>query len=204
MIAVAIAGFPDGVGLADGFSIAAATGRLRAFEFSFDLTNQYTFWSGTIAAFFLFCSYFGTDQSQVQRYLTAKSVDEARHSLLMSGYWKIPLQALVLVLGVLVFVFYVFNPPPMIFSRTATERLSGDARAAYTALRSEHTAAVGRRREAATALARARQAGDASRGSRGPRAGARGERGAGPGAAAGARAGASHRPATPRSTTSTT
>jgi solute:Na+ symporter, SSS family len=162
VIAVAIAGFPDGVGLADGFSIAAATGRLRAFDFSFDLTNQYTFWSGTIAAFFLFCSYFGTDQSQVQRYLTAKSVDEARHSLLMSGYWKIPLQALVLVLGVLVFVFYVFNPPPMIFSRTATERLSGDARAAYTALDQEHTAAVGRRREAANALARARQTTDAT------------------------------------------
>ena len=161
VIAVAIAGFPDGVGLADGFSIAAATGRLRTFDFSFDLTNQYTFWSGTIAAFFLFCSYFGTDQSQVQRYLTAKSVDEARHSLLMSGYWKIPLQALVLVLGVLVFVFYVFNPPPLIFSSTATERLNGGARAAYTALEQDHTAALERRREAATELARARHAADA-------------------------------------------
>ena len=85
-------GLPSGVGLADGLSIAAATGRLRTFDFSFDLTNQYTFWSGTIAALFLFCSYFGTDQSQVQRYLTARSVDEARHSLLMSAYWKIPLQ----------------------------------------------------------------------------------------------------------------
>jgi SSS family transporter len=163
VIVAAISGFPDGVGLADGFSIAAATGRLQTFEFSFDLTNQYTFWSGTIAAFFLFCSYFGTDQSQVQRYLTAKSADEARHSLLMSGYWKIPLQTLVLILGVLVFVFYVFNPPPLIFSRTATERLSEDARAAYAALDQEHTAAVGRRREAATELARARQTADAGR-----------------------------------------
>ena len=104
---------------ADGLGIAAATGRLRTFDFSFDLTNQYTFWSGTIAALFLFCSYFGTDQSQVQRYLTARSVDEARHSLLMSAYWKIPLQVLVLVLGVLVFVFYVFNPPPLLFSTVA-------------------------------------------------------------------------------------
>ena len=162
VIVAAIAGFPDGVGVADGFSIAAATGRLQTFEFSFDLTNQYTFWSGTIAAFFLFCSYFGTDQSQVQRYLTAKSADEARHSLLMSGYWKIPLQALVLILGVLVFVFYVFNPPPLIFSRTATERLSAEARAAYEALNQEHTAVVGRRREAATELARARHAADQS------------------------------------------
>jgi Na+/proline symporter len=161
VIVAAISGFPDGIGLADGFSIAAATGRLQTFEFSFDLTDQYTFWSGTIAAFFLFCSYFGTDQSQVQRYLTAKSADEARHSLLMSGYWKIPLQALVLILGVLVFVFYVFNPPPLIFSRTATERLNGGARAAYEALNQEHTEAVGRRREAATELAQARHAADA-------------------------------------------
>ena len=65
------------------------------------LSNQYTVWSGIIAAFFLFCSYFGTDQSQVQRYLTARSVDDARQSLLMSAYWKIPLQAMVLAVGVL-------------------------------------------------------------------------------------------------------
>ena len=82
----------------------ASTGRLQTFDFSFDLTNQYTFWSGTIAALFLFCSYFGTDQSQVQRYLTTPSVDEARGSLLMSAYWKIPLQALVLLVGVLMFL----------------------------------------------------------------------------------------------------
>ena len=107
---------------ATGCGIAAATGRLRSFDFSFDLTNQYTFWSGTIAALFLFCSYFGTDQSQVQRYLTARSVDEAQHSLLMSAYWKIPLQVLVLLLGILVFVFYVFNTPPLIFSTRAGRR----------------------------------------------------------------------------------
>src|SRR5688572_32449190 len=109
VIAVAVLGLPDGVSLGDGLGVAAATGRLRAFDFSFDLTNQYTFWSGTIAAFFLFCSYFGTDQSQVQRYLTARSTDEARHSLLMSGYWKIPLQALVLLVGVFLFLFYLFT-----------------------------------------------------------------------------------------------
>ncbi|HET7217194.1 MAG TPA: hypothetical protein VFJ02_04070, partial [Vicinamibacterales bacterium] len=123
VIATAIVGYPAGVGIGDGLSVAAATGRLRTFDFSFDLTNQYTFWSGTIAALFLFCSYFGTDQSQVQRYLTARSVDEARHSLLMSAYWKIPLQVLVLLLGVLVYVFYVFTPPPLIFSSAQVERL---------------------------------------------------------------------------------
>src|SRR5688572_25317315 len=129
MIVASVMGMPDGVGLTDGFRLAAATGRLRSFDFSMDPTNQYTFWSGTIAALFLFCSYFGTDQSQVQRYLTARSVDEARHSLLVSAYWKIPLQLLVLFVGVLVFVFYVFNPPPLLFSRVQEERLRAGASA---------------------------------------------------------------------------
>ena len=89
----------------DALRIAGTTGRLQAFDFSFDLTNTYTFWSGVIGGTFLMLSYFGTDQSQVQRYLTARSVDEARSSLLMSAYWKIPLQALILLTGVLIFVF---------------------------------------------------------------------------------------------------
>jgi SSS family transporter len=161
LVATAILGFPAGVGLGDGLSIAAATGRLRAFDFSFDLTNQYTFWSGTIAALFLFCSYFGTDQSQVQRYLTARSVDEARHSLLMSAYWKIPLQVLVLVLGILVYVFYIFNAPPLLFSRAHTERMqSGPAGPAYAALQSEYDVALDSRRKAAAELAAARNAPD--------------------------------------------
>jgi solute:Na+ symporter, SSS family len=163
VIAVAVLGYPEGVSLADGLSVAAATGRLRAFDFSLDLTNQYTFWSGTIAALFLFCSYFGTDQSQVQRYLTAKSVDEARHSLLMSAYWKIPLQVLVLLLGVLVFVFYVFNQPPLVFSGKADEQLKARAPAEYTALQAEHEQAFAHRRDAASALAAARTGGDATR-----------------------------------------
>jgi SSS family solute:Na+ symporter len=161
VIVAAVMGFPAGVGLADGLSIAATTGRLRAFDFSFDLTNQYTFWSGTIAALFLFCSYFGTDQSQVQRYLTARSVNEARHSLLMSAYWKIPLQILVLVLGILVYVFYVFNAPPLLFSKVHTERLQqGAAAPAYAALQTEFDAAFEARRTAAASLASARGAGD--------------------------------------------
>jgi SSS family solute:Na+ symporter len=100
----------------EALEIAGAQGRLRAFDFSFNLNNTYTFWSGVIGGTFLMLSYFGTDQSQVQRYLTARSVDEARSSLLMSAYWKIPLQALVLLIGVLVFVFYVFTRPPLLFN----------------------------------------------------------------------------------------
>jgi len=149
IIVAAVAGYPADVSLADGLRIAGATGRLRTFDFTFDLTNQYTFWSGTIAALFLFCSYFGTDQSQVQRFLTARSVDEARSSLLMSAYWKIPLQALVLLLGVLVFVFHVFNTPPLIFSGKADERLRREAPDAYAALRQEHETAIAARLDAA-------------------------------------------------------
>ena len=164
VVATAVLGFPSDVSVMDGFSIAAATGRLRTFDFSFDLSNQYTFWSGTIAALFLFCSYFGTDQSQVQRYLTARSVDEARHSLLMSAYWKIPLQVLVLVLGVLVFVFYTFHKPPLLFNPAHVERVEAPATApAYAALQAQFDAAFEARRAAATEVGVARQSGDPAR-----------------------------------------
>ncbi|MBA3297413.1 MAG: sodium:solute symporter [Acidobacteria bacterium] len=161
VIVAAILGYPDGVTLTDGLSVAAATGRLKVFDFSFDLTNQYTFWSGTIAALFLFCSYFGTDQSQVQRYLTARSLDEARRSLLMSAYWKIPLQVLVLLLGILVFTFYVFNPGPLLFSSVHDQRLrEGASSAAYASLTEQYEAAFAERKAAAESLSRARAAGD--------------------------------------------
>ena len=161
MIGVAVLGLPEGMGVTDGLSVAAAAGRMRAFDFSFDLTNPYTFWSGTLAAVFLFCSYFGTDQSQVQRYLTARSESEARSSLLMSAYWKIPLQLLVLLLGVLVFAFYTFNPAPMIFSTRAEQLVAGSSAAGtYAALNGEYEAVFHVRRQAAEQLVRARHAGD--------------------------------------------
>jgi Na+/proline symporter len=163
VIATAVIGFPQDVSVIDGLGIAAATGRLRTFDFSWNLTEQYTFWSGTIAALFLFCSYFGTDQSQVQRYLTARSLDEARHSLLMSAYWKIPLQALVLVLGVLVYVFYVFNPPPLLFSPVHVERMGkSEAAPAYSALQGDFDRAFEARRAAAARMAAAGDAADAA------------------------------------------
>jgi Na+/proline symporter len=163
LIGTAWLGLPDDVGMGDGLAVAAATGRLQSFDFSFDLTKQYTFWSGTIAALFLFCSYFGTDQSQVQRYLTARSVGEAQQSLLMSAYWKIPLQAVVLLVGIFIFIFYTFTPGPLVFSRLAdSEMRSGPAAQAYGALESEYDAAFEARKAAATGLARAREAGDAA------------------------------------------
>ncbi len=145
----------------DALRVAGAVGRLRIFDFSWDVTQTYTFWSGIIGGTFLMLSYFGTDQSQVQRYLTARSVDEARTSLLISAYWKIPLQALVLLVGVLVFVFYVFRAPPLLFN-PAHERAVREAEpAAYAALEARHGEAFTARDAAARALAAAGDAPDA-------------------------------------------
>jgi Na+/proline symporter len=128
-------------------------GRLRALDFHFDLTQQYTFWSGVIGGTFLMMSYFGTDQSQVQRFLTAKSVDEARSSLLISAYWKIPLQAAVLLVGVLVFVFYLFEKPPMLFNPAHDRRVREAEPARYQALAAQYGAALADRDAAARGIA---------------------------------------------------
>jgi Na+/proline symporter len=153
---VLVLSLPADVGVSGALDIAGSIGHMRTFDFEFDLANRYTFWSGTIAALFLFMSYFGTDQSQVQRYLTARSVDEARISLFMSGYWKIPLQVLVLLIGVLMFVFYVFTPPPMLFNPAHDEAVRASARAGeYAALQGEFERAIAGRRDAASQLAAA-------------------------------------------------
>ena len=162
IVAVLVLGLPSGVGVADALSIAGATDRLRTFDFRFDLRETYTFWSGLIGGTFLMLSYFGTDQSQVQRHFTAKSVDAARSSLLMSAYWKIPLQALVLMVGILVFVYYLFTPAPLLFNPDHAARVEQLEPAAYAALQTEYDGAFERRRQAASAVAAARAAGDAT------------------------------------------
>ena len=160
-VVVLVTGLPDDVGIGSALRVAGEAGRLQTFDFSFDLTNQYTFWSGTIAALFLFCSYFGTDQSQVQRYLTTSSVREARRSLLMSAYWKIPLQALVLLVGVLMFVFYLFVPTPMLFNPVHEDIMRASPRAGeYLALEATYADASAARQLAAAALAAAEGLGD--------------------------------------------
>jgi Na+/proline symporter len=111
------------------------------FDFSFSLTNTYTFWSGLIGGTFLQLSYFGTDQSQVQRYLSAKSVDEARSSLLISAYWKIPLQALVLLVGVLVFAFYQYHQQPLLFNPAHERAVRRAQPAVYAQLERQFAAA---------------------------------------------------------------
>ena len=160
-VVMLLRGLPDDVGLVQALTLAGATGRLQTFDFSFDLTKQYTFWSGTIAALFLFCSYFGTDQSQVQRYLATSSIEEARGSLLMSAYWKIPLQALVLLVGVLMFVFYLFTPGPMLFNTVHERQMrTGPQAAAYRALEDRFEGASASRVAAANVMSRAATIGD--------------------------------------------
>ncbi len=133
----------------EALHIAGATGRLKVFDFSFNINETYTFWSGLIGGTFLMLSYFGTDQSQVQRYLAAKSVNAARTSLLMSAYWKIPLQALVLLVGVMVFVYYQFQAPPLLYN-PAHESAVVDARGAeYQALQDRYGEALELREGAA-------------------------------------------------------
>ena len=136
----------------EALTIAGATGRLQAFDFSFDMSERYTFWSGVIGGTFLMLSYFGTDQSQVQRYLTARSVHEARSSLLMSAYWKIPLQALVLLVGIGVFVYYQFVRPPLLYNPAHEAAVVAARGAEYDDLQRRYAEAFTLREEAALAV----------------------------------------------------
>ena len=144
----------------EALHIAGATGRLRVFDFSFDINETYTFWSGLIGGTFLMLSYFGTDQSQVQRYLAAKSVNAARTSLLMSAYWKIPLQALVLLVGVMVFVYYQFQPPPLLYNPAHENAVLEERGADYEALQGTYGEALVLREGAARSVADAAAAAD--------------------------------------------
>lgn len=108
---------PESIGFGKALQIAGKMGRTNAINFTFDWNNQYTVWSGLIGGFFLQLSYFGTDQSQVGRYLTGSSIGQSRLGLLMNGLVKIPMQFLILLIGVLVFAFYQYHQPPIFFNR---------------------------------------------------------------------------------------
>ena len=112
---------PDDITFRKALDIAGASGKMEVLDFSFDFNNRYTVWSGLIGGTFLMLSYFGTDQSQVQRYLSGKSVKEMRLGLIFNGLLKIPMQFFILLVGVMVFVFYQFNEAPINFNPTATE-----------------------------------------------------------------------------------
>jgi solute:Na+ symporter, SSS family len=155
-VVVLLIGILPHVSFGQALQLAGATGRLQAVDFSFNLSETYTFWSAMLGGTFLMLSYFGCDQSQVQRYLTAKSIDEARSSLLMSAWVKIPLQLLILTTGVLVFVFYLFNTPPMLFNRVYDQQVAASPAAAeYAGLQQGFDREIAARRGAALRADRA-------------------------------------------------
>ncbi|HWZ22162.1 MAG TPA: sodium:solute symporter [Cytophagaceae bacterium] len=114
---------PANVGFFDALHIAGKMDKLNALDTKFDLNNRYNIWSGIIGGFFLHLSYFGTDQSQVGRYLTGKSVTESRLGLVMNGLVKIPMQFLILLIGALVFAFYQYHTPPVFFNKVEVEKI---------------------------------------------------------------------------------
>jgi SSS family transporter len=155
-----VVGLPHEVSFGQALHIAGAAGRLKTLDFSFNFTEKYTFWSGTLASLFLMVSYFGCDQSQVQRYLTAKSIDEGRSSLMVSAFVKIPLQALILLTGVLVFAYYLFVQPPMLFNPVYQSRVEASSRSVeFHQLEQQFGKAFAERRQAALAVAAAEKGG---------------------------------------------
>lgn len=160
VLLIIFAGLPNGVSVFDGLHLAGATGKLTTVDTRFDLKEKYTLWSGVIAALFLFLSYFGCDQSQVQRFLTAKSVSQGRTSLLMSAFLKIPMQFLILLIGVMVFVFYQFNQPPAIFNSVQEQKAVSINSAGYADIQSEYQTVFEARKTAALDLVNAQHTSD--------------------------------------------
>lgn len=118
---------PQDINLNEALHVAGKMGRLNVIDFNFDLENKYNIWSGVTGAVFLFLSYFGTDQSQVQRYLSGKSLSESRLGLMMNGLLKVPMQFIILLIGALVFVYYQFHQPPVFFNHVEKDKLEDSA-----------------------------------------------------------------------------
>jgi solute:Na+ symporter, SSS family len=144
---------PAAVSFSDSLSIAGAMGRMNAVDFSFNPRSRYNFWSGIAGGLFLAMSYFGTDQSQVQRYLSGRSIRESRLGLLFNGLFKIPMQFLILLTGVMVLVLHQFEQPPVFFNRAEWARVGATSHASEARrLEEAHRQAFARKREAALAL----------------------------------------------------
>jgi Na+/proline symporter len=114
---------PSDISFGDALSVAGGLGRLNVVDFRFDWNNRYNFWSGLIGGLFVALAYFGTDQSQVQRYLTGASVRQSRLGLMFNGLAKVPMQFFILLIGVMVFVFYQFTVPPVFFNPVETRKV---------------------------------------------------------------------------------
>jgi Na+/proline symporter len=153
---VAISLLPADVSFFDAVRIAGAAGRLNAVDTHFDWNNRYNLWSGLIASTFLFLSYFGTDQSQVQRYLTGKSIGQSRLSLLFNAVAKVPVQFFILFIGAMVFVFFLFVRPPLVFHPGELKQVESSAE--YASLDARQGQAFEHRQTAARHLKDARDA----------------------------------------------
>lgn len=130
---------PEDISFSKAIDIAGASGKMEVLDFSFDLNNRYTVWTGFLGGTFLMLSYFGTDQSQVQRYLSGKSIRESQLGLLFNGFLKVPMQFFILLVGVMVFVFYQFNISPLNFNPAATGAvMDSEFAEEYTELNQQH------------------------------------------------------------------
>lgn len=147
---------PTGISFGEALKIAGANNKLEILDFTLDTSNRYTFWSGITGGFFLALAYFGTDQSQVQRYLSGKSIRESQLGLIFNGIFKIPMQFFILLVGAMVFVFYQYNHSPINFNPAATEAvLASEYGEDYRHLEEDHIALEGEKRRAQYAFSSA-------------------------------------------------
>ena len=138
---------PDSISFSDALTIAGIQARMNILDFEFDLENRYNIWTGLIGGSFLALSYFGTDQSQVQRYLSGKSERESQLGLLFNGLLKVPMQFFILLVGIMLFIFYQFHYSPLNFNPIASEVVLDSKQApAYAQLQTEHSALVAERK----------------------------------------------------------
>jgi SSS family transporter len=155
---------PDGMGLSEAWQVASISGKTQVLDWKFDWNDRYNVWSGILGATFLFLSYFGTDQSQVGRYLSGKSLKESRFGLLFNGFVKIPMQFLVLSVGVMVFVFYQYNQPPLYFNEANRAKVEGTAQEApFEALEARDAKLFSMKKEILGEITHARQIEDFTR-----------------------------------------
>lgn len=152
---------PPEIGFTDAVKIGGKLGKMNVIDLSFDLNNKYNIWSGLIGGFFLALSYFGTDQSQVSRYISAKDLKQSRMGLLMNGLIKVPMQFFILLIGVLLFVFYQFKPAPLFFNSNETQKLEASVYAPqWHQINNAHEALFEKRKEAAFDLNQSIQEGN--------------------------------------------
>jgi Na+/proline symporter len=152
---------PDGLGFIGAARVAGALGKLHAVDFSFDPSRRYTVWTGVFGGLFLSLSYFGTDQSQVQRYIGGATLREGRLGLMFNAVLKIPMQFVILLVGAFLFVFYQFAPHPVFFNQAEWRRYAHDGR--FRAIEDQHADAVAQSQSAIRAWLQARASGDAAR-----------------------------------------